>query len=308
MQRELLGAAPHPDLADAVNDLGLLLEENGDYDQADGLYAESIGMYRRLYGDKHNKIADGLNNLAGVLQEKGDLANSESTFRQALAMERDMLGELHPDVARTLNNLSYVQYNRGDKKGALATMREALAVYGKLFPGDNPDVAETTNKIGFWLTLAGDYADADRHIREGLAMRRRLFGDTHPNVASSLGNLAILQVATHQYSDALVSARSAADIFTSALSASHWKTAIAESAEGAALTGLGNYPEAEKLLLHADRILSEALFAPAAYRQLTRSYLDTLHRLQRRAHNPGRSAPLERRAVPGQTIAAAPHN
>ena len=38
------------------------------------LYRESITMYRRLFGEKHNKIADGLNNLANVLQEKGDLA------------------------------------------------------------------------------------------------------------------------------------------------------------------------------------------------------------------------------------------
>jgi tetratricopeptide (TPR) repeat protein len=181
-------------------------------------------------------------------------------------------------------------------------------VYRKLFPKDHPDVAAVTNRIGFWLTLAGDYADAERHIQDGLAMRRRLFGNTNPNVASSLESLAILQVATRQYSDALASARSAADIYTSALSASHWKTAIAESAEGAALTGLGNYPEAEKLLLHSDGILNEALFAPAAYRQLTRGYLDTLHQLERRAHNPGRSTPLERRAVPAQTIAAAPHS
>ncbi len=308
MQRELLGAAPHPDLADVVNDLGILIEENGDYAESASLYRESIAMYRRLYGDKHPRIASGLNNLAGVLKEQGDLANSESTYRQALAMERELLGAEHPDVGNTLNNLAAVQYDRGDPKGALATMSEALRVYRKLYPNDHPDVAAVTNRVGFWLTMAGDYTDAWRYIQDGLAMRRRLFGDTNPNVASSLEILAILQVATRQYSDAFASAHSAADIYTSALSASHWKTAIAESAEGAALTGLGNYSEAEKLLLHSYEILSKDALAPAAFRVLTRGYLDTLHQLQRRGHNPGRSAPLERRAVPGQTIAAAPHS
>jgi tetratricopeptide (TPR) repeat protein len=283
MQRTLRGAAPHPDLADAINDLGLLLEDNGDYDQAESLYLESIAMDRRLYGDKHVKIADGLNNLAGVLQEKNDLKNSESTYRQSLAMKRELLGELNPLVATTLNNLAFVQYDRGETQTALATLREALEVYHKLFPEDHPDVAAVTNRIGFWLTLAGDYPAADRHIQEGLAMRRRLFGDTNPNVASSLENLAILQVATHQYSDALVSARSAVDIYTAALSASHWKTAIAESAEGAALTGLGNYPEAEKLLEHSYGILSKEVFAPAAFRTLTQTYLDTLHQKVRQS-------------------------
>jgi tetratricopeptide (TPR) repeat protein len=306
MQRTLRGAAPHPDLADAINDLGQLLEDNGDYDQAENLYLESIAMDRRLYGDKHVKIADGLNNLAGVLQEKNDLKNSESTYRQALDMKRELLGELNPLVAITLNNLAFVQYDRGEVQVALATLREALGVNRKLFPGDHPDVAAVTNRIGFWLTLAGDYAAADRHIQEGLAMRRRLFGDTNPNVASSLENLAILQVATHQYSDALTSARSAVEIYTAALSASHWKTAIAESAEGAALTGLGKYPEAEELLLHSYGILSKDVFAPAAFRSLTQNYLDTLHQKQRSSRRAGTGSPAENSAVPSQTIAAAP--
>jgi tetratricopeptide (TPR) repeat protein len=307
MQRTLRGAAPHPDLADSINDLGLLLEDNGDYDQAENLYLESIAMDRRLYGDKHVKIADGLNNLAGVLQEKNDLKNSESTYRQALAMKRELLGELNPSVATTLNNLAFVQYDRGETQTALATLREALEVYRKLFPEDHPDVAAVTNRIGFWLTLAGDYAAADHHIQEGLAMRRRLFGDTNPNVASSLENLAILQVATHQYSDALASARSAVDIYTSALSASHWKTAIAESAEGAALTGLGNYPEAEKLLGHSYGILSKEVFAPAAFRSLTQTYLDTLHQKVRLSHG-GAVSPAKDGVIPNQTIAAAPRS
>jgi tetratricopeptide (TPR) repeat protein len=306
MQRALRGSAPHPDLADAINDLGILFGENGDYDQAENLYLESIAMYRRLFGDKHLKIAEGLSNLAYVLQEKGDLANSESTYRQALAMERELLGEVNPGVANTLNNLAFVQYDRGDAHGALATLREALDVYRKLFPTDHPDVAAVNNRIGFWLTLAGDYSSADRHIQEGLAMRRRLFGNTNPNVASSLENLAILQVATRQYSDALASARAAADIYTSALSASHWKTAIAESAEGAALTGLGNYAESETLLLHSYGILSKDADAPAAFRSLTQNYLNTLHQKQRNAHRAGAGSPPENSTVPSQTIAAAP--
>jgi tetratricopeptide (TPR) repeat protein len=283
MQRQLRGAEPHPDLADALNDLGLLLEEDTDYDESEKMFVESLAMYRRLFGDKHPDIANGLNNLAGVLQDKRNLAKSESTYRQAVAMQRELVGEVNPDVANILNNIAFVQYDRGNAKGALATERESLVVYRKLFPNDNPNVAAVTNRIGFWLTLAGEYAEAERLLQEGLAMRRRLFGGNHPNVASSLENLAILQVATRHYSDALISARTAADIYTSALSASHWKTAIAESAEGAALAGLGNYPEAERLLVHSYGILSNDVFVPAAFRSLTQHYLQELHRRRERA-------------------------
>jgi tetratricopeptide (TPR) repeat protein len=283
MQRELRGDRPHPDLAEAVNDLGSLLEENGNYDESERMYRESIALKRRLYGDKHPKIAKGLNNLASALQDKGELASSEATYRQALAMERDLLGEVHPEVANTLNNIAFVQYDRGDTEGALATEREALGIYRRLFPGDHAKVAAVTNRIGFWLTLQGDYSGAERDLRAGLAMRRRLFSDDHPDVASSLENLAILEVATHRYSDALESARTAIGILTHAFSADHWRTAIAESAAGAALTGLGNYSEAQQLLEHSYAILRKDPFAPAAFRTLTQRYLQALHERQHRA-------------------------
>jgi hypothetical protein len=238
--------------------------------------------------------------------DKGELANSEATYRQALAMKRELLGEMHPDVANTLNNIAFVLDSRGDTKGALATEREALHIYRQIYSGDHPEVAAVTNRIGFWLTITGDYPEAERHLQEGLAMRQRLFGENHPDVASSLENLAILQVAQHRYPQALVSARAAAAIFTAALSAAHWKTAIAESAQGAALTGLGDYQAAEPLLVRSYAILSKDSFVPGAFRALAQGYLQNLREqqrlAQRAAHRAG--AAEAKRAVPA--VAAVP--
>jgi tetratricopeptide (TPR) repeat protein len=281
MQRHLHGSDPHPDLAGAINDLALLRDENGDYDAALKLYSESLAMKRRLLGDRHPEIAAGLSNLASILNDKGDLAASEATYRQALAMQRELLGEVHPDTANTLNNLAFVQYDRGNRRAALQTEREALDVYRRLFPGDHPEVARINNRIGYWLTEAGDYGEAERELRDALAMRERLLGDKHPDVAGSLTHLAILQVATGKYADAMVSARSAVEIFTPALTDSHWRTAVAESAEGAALAGLGKYASAEKLLLHSTAILGkENAGAPMTYRTLAQGYLARLRKLQ----------------------------
>lgn len=276
MQRALRGAEPHPDLAEAINDLALLLEEHGDYDESGALYLEAIAMKRRLLGEKHPEIARGLNNLALALQDKGDLVRSEATYREALAMQRELLGETHPDVANTLNNLAFVQYDRGDTRGALATERESLAVYRKLFPNDHPEVARIMNRIGFWLTEAGEYAEAERDLQASLSMRRRLLGDAHPDVATSLIHVAILQVAVGKYGEALVSARGAVGILSSALSPTHWKTAVGESAEGAALTGLGLYAQAEPLLVLSLGVLSKDGGAPPAYLSLAQRYLGKL--------------------------------
>jgi serine/threonine-protein kinase len=134
------------------------------------------------------------------------------------------------------------------------------------------------NRLGYLLTESGDYSGADAYLQEGLKMRRRLFGEAHPEIAGSLTNVAILQVATEKYVDALLSARVAKEMYTSALSASNWKTAVAQSVNGAALAGVHMYPEAEKELLQAYALLNQDAAALPDYRTLARHYLEDLYR------------------------------
>jgi tetratricopeptide (TPR) repeat protein len=302
MQRELRGNEPHPDLAEVLNDMGLLLYERGDTEESEKFYRESLTMNRRLLGAKHPEIANGLENVAMTLSDKGDLAGAEALYRQSLEMRRELLGANHPDVGRTMFNLASLQYDRGNAGEALANMREVLAIYRKAYPADNPEIGRALNVIGFWLTMAGAYPEADRYLQEGLAMRRRLFNDRQPDVASSEITIAILRVAEGTYPEAVQLAQSAKDIYTSALSADHWRTAIAESAEGAALSGLDRFPEAEALLTHSYGILRKEGGAPLIYRTLAQRYLDTLHRREQRA-NAAASRPTA--ALMGKNVRAA---
>ena len=292
MQRALNGSQPDPGLALAIHNLAELLYEDGSYDGAEQLYAEALAMRHRLLGDKHPLIAGTLSSLGLVRQARGDLGGAEAMFRQALAIQQQTLGVVHPDVATTLNNLAFVQYARGDRAAALENEREALRILRQLFPGDHPEVARIENRVGSWLTDAGEYAEADHDLQDALAMRRRLFGDKHPDIASSLVVVAILQVARGQNAEALESAQGAVDIFTTALSATNWKTALAQSAEGAALTGLGRYAEAEPLLQRGAAILSKDPGTPLAYRDLAQRYLAQLHQRERGAPQPGQSAAM----------------
>jgi tetratricopeptide (TPR) repeat protein len=278
MQREVHGTLPHPDLAEQLNDLGILLQEKGDYTAAEVLMRQALDVKRRLFPPEHPEIAMGLNNLGFVLQDRGNLIGAEATYRSALEMQRHLLGDNHPDVANTLNNLAFVQDDKGDLKGALATARESLRVYRHLFPGDNPDVARIVNRIGYWLTQLRDYDEAGRYLRESLDMRRRLFGKDHPEVGSSLTHLAILQIATRDFRGALESATEAERISAAAFSPSHWRTAIARSAEGAALAGLGRYQEAEDILQRSYATLVDDMGALPTYRSLARGYLENLYR------------------------------
>jgi tetratricopeptide (TPR) repeat protein len=281
MQRALRGNVPHPDLAEVLNDMGVLLWQQGDGVGAEKFYRESLAMNRKLLGDKHPEIANGLENVAMTVQDKGDLAGAETLYLQSLDMRRELLGAEHPEVGRTLLNLASLQYDRGETRQALTNMREVLGIYRKAYPPDHPETARVLNVIGSWLTMGGEDVEADVYLEEGLAMRRRLLNDQHPDVASSMIALAILRVDQKNYAAALEFARKAKAIYTAALSADHWRTALAECAEGAALTGLGRYPEAEKPLTHGHAILVKDSGLPLIYRTLAQRYLDTLHRREK---------------------------
>ena len=283
MHRTLWGSQPYPDFAAALNDLGLMLYAKGDYDQSVRLLQESMAMNRRLLGDKHPEIAVSLNNVANVLLDKGDLAGAESSLRQCLAMRRELLGNEHPLVAQTLNNLAYVYYDRDNVRAAVDAERESLDIYRRNLPGDNRDVARVMNGLGYWLTETGDYAGASRYLGDALAMRTRLFGTSHPDIASSLVHVGILQVATHHYAEALVSSGRAVEIFTAALSATNWKTALAESVGGAALAGMGKYEAAERQLQQSYAILRDDAGAMPMYRALAKRYVEDLYRRSGRA-------------------------
>ena len=151
-----------------------------------------------------------------------------------------------------------------------------------------------------WLTLAGDYAGADRDLKAALEMRRRLLGNSHPDVGSSLMNLAILEAATGKFTEAEHDGRAAQEIFSTTLSPDDWWFAVVESVEGAARTGLGDYPEAERLLNHAYGTLSTDRTVVAAYRTLAKQYLDKLHHAEHRgipSHRAARS-PSARAVTP----------
>jgi tetratricopeptide (TPR) repeat protein len=286
MQRRLNGTHPGPGLADAIQNLGMMLFYDGDYGAADQLFNETLAIKRRVLGDRHPEVAITLGYLGAIQQSRGNLAGAEAIFREELGIQRQAVGNKHPEVANILNDIAFVEYDRGHKQAALATEREAYGILRELFPGDHPEVARFENRIGFWLTLDGQYLEAERELQEALAMRRRLLGDKHPDVAASLDHVAILQVARGQYAAALASARDAIEIDTAALSATHWKTAIGESAAGAALSGLGRYPEAERLLQHSVAILGKDPDAPPAYLKLAQRYLAQLRVRQSRAPAP----------------------
>jgi len=280
MRRRLLNGSPHPDLADGLNNLGLVLLEMADFEGAQRMYQEALDMNLILLDEAHPTIAVNMNNLALLHHDNGDYDAAEPLYRDVIEIRTKAFGEEHPEVAVAMNNLAYLLYDSGDREAAIAMQRQAVNIYRRLFPEGHPDLAGSVGTLGSWLTNAGNYADADPLLHESVDMRKRLLGEEHTQTAVGMTGLAQLYLATGRIEEAAELSGAARNVLTSQLSADHWRTAWATSVEGSSLAHLKQFEIAEKMLLDSHAALKQGPGSGSriVYIDITAGYLADLYR------------------------------
>ena len=104
--RETLGSR-HPCTLTAINNLGLLLKDKGDFVAAELLHREALEGRRETLGSRHPDTLGSMNNLGLLLQAKGDLEDlvaAAPLLREALEGMRETLGRRHPGTLTYYTN------------------------------------------------------------------------------------------------------------------------------------------------------------------------------------------------------------
>lgn len=256
MRRRVLGSG-HRDVADSLVELGRLRSDRGSDQKAEPLLREALSIRRKALGDEAHETATSMNELALLLWHKGDLPGAEELFRQCLAINRRTFGENHPDVSTSLNNLALIAGDRGDFASAETLSRESLAIARKALGDKHPSVAIKLNNLSRPLLELGKYDEAAATLQEALQIATAALGDEHPAVAAYRVNLARVFLARKDAASAEPLLRQALRTRLKAFPAGDGRTATAQSLLGEALTSLGRYDEAGRLLLEAKRALKE---------------------------------------------------
>lgn len=120
MRQKLLGAE-HPSIAKSLNNLAIIYEDQGKYEQAkiyryQGKYEQAeekhlqaLSMRRRLLGTEHPDVANSLKNLAEVYRHQERYLEAESLYLQAVEIAEKRLGEKHPETVKYRNNLQVLR-------------------------------------------------------------------------------------------------------------------------------------------------------------------------------------------------------
>ena len=190
------------ELARSLNNLAVLYDSQGRYEQAEPLYIQALELRKRILGENHPDTASSLNNLAILYYSQGRYESAEPLYIQALELTKRILGENHPDTASNLNNLAILYYSQGRYELAEPLYIQALELTKRILGENHPDTASSLNNLAILYQSQGRYESAEPLYIQVLELRKRILGENHPDTASSLNNLAILYYFQGRYEQA----------------------------------------------------------------------------------------------------------
>jgi tetratricopeptide (TPR) repeat protein len=159
-------------MALAVNNLGLLAMDQGDWAGARSLFEQSLALSREL-GDKHG-ISMWMTNISTTLLAQGIDHSSgkspEELLAESLSIARGA-GDKY-DIAITLNTMGRVARFQNNYKEALNLQTESLR-YGREL-NDKEVIAWSLLPLGELARLENNYAAAHSYLLEALSVAKEM--------------------------------------------------------------------------------------------------------------------------------------
>ncbi|MGB6697833.1 MAG: tetratricopeptide repeat protein [Methylocella sp.] len=170
----------HPDTAQSLNNLALLLQNQGDLAGARPLHERALAIREKALGPDHPDTAASLNNLASLLRAQGDFAGARPLHERALPIDEKVLGPEHPDTATSLNNLAFLLRDTGHAREAEPLFRRAIAIGEKTLGLEHPNVATCYSNLACLLRDAGREEESESLFLRAITIGEKALGPDHP--------------------------------------------------------------------------------------------------------------------------------
>jgi len=197
--RESLLGPEHTDVARGLNNLGILLSDLGEYQEAEEYLERALRIREKGLGDEHPDVAQSLHSLASLLTLTGQYDRAKPLFERALDIREKRFGAESPTVAHTLGNLANLLVNLGDFSNAKTLQERTLTIYESEWGPEHPNVAAALHNLATIYYHMGDYAGATQLFERALVMRETVLGSEHPVVTESMLGLGVQYVIMGDY-------------------------------------------------------------------------------------------------------------
>ncbi len=180
---------------DSLNNIGIILQTLGNYDQALEYLEKSLSITQRIGYLAGEGAA--LNNISQIYDSKGDYDTALNYLEQSLAIRQE-IGDRQGEGI-TLNNIGQVYDAKRDYETALAYLEQSLVIQQQI--GDRQGEGATLNNISQIYQARGDYDTALNYLEQSLSIRLQI-GD-RKGEGATLNNLATTAHSKGNYDTAL---------------------------------------------------------------------------------------------------------
>jgi tetratricopeptide (TPR) repeat protein len=156
------------DDATLLNNIALVYQATGRYDEAIRAYEQIIAVFRSL--NKQVELAMALANLGVVYKNQGCYEEAIDHYQQSLEITR-CIGNI-AGTASNLGNLGIVYYTQGLYEEAIDHYQQSLAIKQRI--GDIAGIARTRWNLGLVYEKQGDLAAARPLFEEAAQMAERI--------------------------------------------------------------------------------------------------------------------------------------
>jgi tetratricopeptide (TPR) repeat protein len=246
----------HPDVANALVELGQILEGRDHLRDARRCHARALAILTRatargpLDPDLGRLRVRARVFLGGVERARGAYAAADRLYTAGLADARRQFGPRDPDVAGILNNLGVLRKYQGRFPEAVRFYRRALALLNA--EGDKEALATLYHNLGGIEHSRGRFARGEPYARRSVELREAVLGRHHPVVAADVAALAALVDGSGRLDEA-------AALYKRALSVFRRKLGPKSSEVGLNLSNLAALRQRQGRPAEAERLYAEAL-------------------------------------------------
>ena len=181
--RRLIHGDDHEAVATVLHEMGDLMDDLGEYDEAMNNYVDALNIRRKRLG-RHEDVAATLYSMGFTLHNQDATERAVQCFEEALGIRKERLGEEAKEVGDTLNMMGFLQAKRGELDSALSLLWDALRI--RKAHKDDVKVSETLKNIGNVHREKQEHVLAVECYEECLRIRRNELGDDHEKVADAL--------------------------------------------------------------------------------------------------------------------------
>ncbi len=249
----------HPDIADNLNELGVLSKRLGEYEAAESFYLSALDMKMGLHGREHSSTAITTNNLAILYEKQGKFVLADSLHRKVLRIWTKHYGKEHPHVLYSLNNLGVLLTKRGRFDEAEEFLTRSLLLRRKVLGEHHRHVASTANNLAVNYKKIGSYTRADSLYKEAISIITTTLGAEHSLVPLYQVNQANTLHLMGDVAEAEALLKSALKTNRKIYGETHWQIARTLQNFGTNEFKKQNYADAERYYKEALKMYTETL-------------------------------------------------